>query len=1067
MNKYGKITAVLLYGLLMLGAAGAQEQSAPEQTAAQQPNVKGTVYISPNNSGVQDALEVPVKIKDKRYIREWSFIITNENGETVRTIGNKQRLPETASGVLKNMFKGKGLVEKFRSFKKAFAPRRGVEVPESVMWNGVLDSGSVAPDGTYYYYLTATDDNGNTSSTEKYCVVVDCVPPDIQLQQPSEASKIFGAGKKPFIKIEQSGSEEELWEGTVLSSSGKIVRTFSWKDSAPLSFEWDGKTDDGSPAENGVYTYKITATDRAGNTSAPAQITNIIYDAVPRSVNLAVSDSIFSPAGNSPRKTITIMPSMPNTSGLVRWEISVLSAETQASKTFSGGEEAPEPFEFNGTDADNKTLPDGDYKITFSAWFSNGQEAVISRNCTIDSTPPHIDVAEEDNIFAPGGDSLKSVMKISQTAASSEKEWTGSILNSAGNPIRVWSFTGMLPEEVLWDGITDSGTLAPDGEYSYQVTAIDAAGNTGSAKTSVFKLDTSKAEILLTLKPAAFSPNGSSTQNSVAIIPIVNAKSGVNKYSVKISDANGVCVKTYSGSASVPKQLVWDGRADDGSRCADGSYSVELEVVPNNDMQPHTAVQNCVIDTVPPELHMETMPYLVFSPNKDSKKDSIPFAFTTSEEDLWSGRIVNAAGKTVREYSWHGKAESFSWDGTDSQGNVVPDGIYRFVISATDAAGNKTEGSISGVTVDTRAAQIYVTAEYDSFSPNKGSIRTEQKFTVMPTLKDGVESWDFSIIAADGKTVVRQWTQKDQKDLPENVQWNGITADGKAADGVFTARLNVVYAKGDEAAAETAPFFCTAQAPQLTVRTAPEYFSPDNDGVDDDLFISLKGNSAVGLSSWSFQINDPQNGKSFWKISGKNSITERIIWDGRGNNGELVQSATDYPYVFTATDTLGLTSTVSGVISVDVLVIRIGDVLKMQIPSIIFRSDHADFVGKDKDPQNGLEQHVIANNNRVLKRVAEILNKFRDYKVTIEGHANNVSGTEDEEIADIVNGAKNIPLVPLSEARAEEVKKVLVKNGVSAARLTTVGRGGRQPVVSRADRENWWKNRRVEFILNK
>ena len=41
------------------------------------------------------------------------------------------------------------------------------------------------------------------------------------------------------------------------------------------------------------------------------------------------------------------------------------------------------------------------------------------------------------------------------------------------------------------------------------------------------------------------------------------------------------------------------------------------------------------------------------------------------------------------------------------------------------------------------------------------------------------------------------------------------------------------------------------------------------------------------------------------------------------------------------------------------------------------------------------------------------------------------------------------------------------KNGVDSARLTAVGRGGSQPVVARSDKDNWWKNRRVEFILNK
>ena len=188
-----------------------------------------------------------------------------------------------------------------------------------------------------------------------------------------------------------------------------------------------------------------------------------------------------------------------------------------------------------------------------------------------------------------------------------------------------------------------------------------------------------------------------------------------------------------------------------------------------------------------------------------------------------------------------------------------------------------------------------------------------------------------------------------------------------------------------------------------------------------------------------------------------------MVWDGRGNNGELVQSATDYPFIFSVTDELGLKSEVAGIISVDVLVIKIGDVLKIQVPSIIFRSDNADFKGKD-EVDNGLEQSVIDNNIRVIKRIAEILNKFPDYTVRIEGHANNISNTEAEETS-TANG--NIPLVPLSEARAEAVKEMLVEFGVAGNRLSTVGMGGRQPVVPWEDKDNWWKNRRVEFILNK
>jgi outer membrane protein OmpA-like peptidoglycan-associated protein len=44
---------------------------------------------------------------------------------------------------------------------------------------------------------------------------------------------------------------------------------------------------------------------------------------------------------------------------------------------------------------------------------------------------------------------------------------------------------------------------------------------------------------------------------------------------------------------------------------------------------------------------------------------------------------------------------------------------------------------------------------------------------------------------------------------------------------------------------------------------------------------------------------------------------------------------------------------------------------------------------------------------------------------------------------------------------------MLIGYGVDGRRLSTTGMGGRSPVAPRSDRDNWWKNRRVEFILVK
>ena len=59
------------------------------------PRSGARAYISPNNDGIQDTLEIPVKITDRRYVVGWTLSIANDKGEVVRKISNKESRPET------------------------------------------------------------------------------------------------------------------------------------------------------------------------------------------------------------------------------------------------------------------------------------------------------------------------------------------------------------------------------------------------------------------------------------------------------------------------------------------------------------------------------------------------------------------------------------------------------------------------------------------------------------------------------------------------------------------------------------------------------------------------------------------------------------------------------------------------------------------------------------------------------------------------------------------------------------------------------------------------------------
>lgn len=1014
------------------------------------------VYISPNNDGTQDALEFPVSITDKRYVLAWAFVIENETGETVRTIANKEIRTE---------------MQDIKSFWKLLTKvKQGIELPETLRWDGVLDSGETAADGTYRFYVTAEDDNGNKATSEKYAVYVDNTAPVVTATPPAGANAMIfspdGDGNKDTYLIKQTGSNEDKWTAIVTNSAGSAVRTIETKDASPADFAWDGKNDANAIVPDGVYAYRVSATDRGGN-SAEAKIDNIILDTEKPAVNVSIDMNAFSPNGDKVKDTVLLTPSVPVVTGLIDWTVTVTAKSGAAIRTYSGTS-APKPIAFDGKAEGGAPAAEGDYQAVISARYVNGYAPVAkSPYFTLDVTAPEATVRAAISIFSPVGDGKLDTVTFAQTA-STEPSWNAEIipLGADGNPstkaVRQIALGSSPQSDFTWDGRDDAGKLAPDGKYAYRLSATDRAGNSGTSNLAVVELNTEKADLILQQSLSAFSPNGDKVKDAITFTPVIKAATAVAKYSLTIKNESGSVVKTFAGTGKVPASFTWNGVADaaegnvTGERCPDGTYGAALVVTLVNQQESRSQAPDFVIDTVFPTVEIST-PYVAFSPNGDLSRDDLPVTQRSSAEDLWTATILNDRKAIVKSYSWNGQAASFGWDATDDSGNRVADGAYSYSVTSEDKAGNRTSQQLAGIKVDARTPKAYLTAELAAFSPNGDGIKDTQKLAIVTSVTEGLSSWSVTIRAEGQTAAVKTWTSLDANAatgaLPAFINWDGTDASKNAvAGGKYVATLDLAYEKGDRVSVTTPAFLANPKAPALGVKLAPKYFSPDNDGIEDELFISLTAESLSPFAEWSFEIREPagSNGNVFWKTGGAGKIADKIIWDGRSLKGELVQAATDYPFTFTVKDDVGMTSVVKGYIPVDVLVIRDGDKLKIAVPSIIFRENAADF--------NGLDPAVVDKNAAVLRRIAEILNKFKDYKIQVEGHANNVTGTQKEEDAE---------LIPLSQKRAEAVKAFLVANGVAEGRLSTVGMGGTRPVAARSDRENWWKNRRVEFVLIK
>jgi len=1023
-----------------------------------------TKYISPNNDGVKDELVIPLNISDRRYIQGWSLIIKDSKGNVIRTIGNKVARPESVT---------------FKSFfKQLFSVKKGVQIPREVIWNGAMNNGETAPDGTYTYYLTATDDNGNEGKTKEFKVVVDTVAPDIELVQPSD--KIFGEGSKSALKIKQTGSKEDEWIGTFKASDGKIVKTVKWVNAEPVDFNWYGTDDFDAQLADGVYSYEITSKDRAGNVAAQSVISNIIYSADKPATNIFVEGSrYFSPKTESKLSDVTFeltipVPSERSGNKLVEWAVSIKDSRDKVVKSFNqsnSGSVPPEKIVFDGTGDDGKLLKDGEYQAVVTAKYLNGYEPaeIKSPVIVLDTQKPSAQIVASEKVFGAGSkDSVKYSIMLTPSAGAPVPSWKAEIINSETNAVvNTYDFGEYPPSEVIWNGISAKGTIADKGQYKFVLTGTDLAGNTGVSQSSeLVTFDTTETQLLLAMSDKAFSPNGNKVKDTITFNPVTATKD-VASYEFSVKNSSGKAVYTVKESKKLPVSFVWDGKDNDKFLCADGMYSAQLSITAANGSTAAASTQSFELDTVAPKLTAE-IPWDSFAPNGNGAQKNIPVTIKEStSEKLWTAEVRNSKDKAVKKFTWNGKSDGFTWDGTDEAGNLADNAKYNVVIFATDDAGNSFSTEIKGITLDNRETKAYITAEYEGISPNNDGTLDVQKFEIRTTVADSILAWNFNVRKEDG-TSVYELTEKDSANLPAVINWNGADKSGIACEGTFIGTLDISYKNGNTVSAVSSAFVCTATPPVLAIKTAPEFFSPDNDGIDDDLYIRLSGSTKSKIKNWSFTINDPK-GNAFWTTSGKSTITERIIWDGLSNtqkddkgNAERVQSAMDYPYEFTVTDTLGMTSTIKGVIPVDVLVIREGNVLKMAVPSIIFESDDSNF----QKASAKLTEVQVNNNVKVLNRIAEILKKFPDYKVTVVGHANKITDNPNEETVDNPREWGRASM-PLSKERAEAIKTYLIKRGVSSSSLSTEGFGGTKPVVNPKDKNNNWKNRRVEFILEK
>jgi flagellar hook assembly protein FlgD/outer membrane protein OmpA-like peptidoglycan-associated protein len=982
--------------------------------------------FSPNADGVKDTLALNIEVPSKADLVSWTIAVVDAAGKDAWTL--------TGTG-------GAALQDRFE-------------------FDGKDRSGRLLPEGTYLARIAVGYTNGHAATARSGTFTLDNTAPVATLRVDQTAFNPLGE-VRPSVIISQTGSEEELWLGSILDRAGKPVRTWRFSGRPEPSVRWDGFDDTGTVVPDGTYTYRLSSTDRAGN-SATLTTPALVVNTEAKEVRLALDRRAFSPNGDGINDILTLGPTSA-ASNISQWRLEIRNAGGSVVRTFSGRSPLPPSVVWDGKNDRNAAVPDGSYQARIFVDYTTGeQQTASSVDITLDTKAPVIRLSAEDRLFSPNGDGRKDSLRIVQDSDPGDN-WEGRIVDARNQSVRSWTWNDRAVN-FEWNGTDTQGRTVADGVYRYIVQSVDAAGNRTERTIDGITVDNRPTSLSVAVSGTSFNPAGTGTAaRFLTITPTVQLRQGIEAWRLELVDQGGTVRKTFrgTGSTAIPATFTWDGKADNGT-IVEGNYTARLSVDYLKGDRPQASSSAFVVFVRVPAIRLSAEDK-VFSPNGDGRKDSVRFTQDSDPGDTWEGRILDDQNRTVRSWTWRDKAVNFQWDGTDAQNRPVPDGRYRYLVWADDAAGNRVERSIDGIVVDRRPTPVTVTANARGFSPNGDGNADVLPLTLGLAVRDGIETWRLELIDQDG-TARRRFGGPGSAAIPASLDWDGRADNGSVVQSRYTALLTVDYVKGDRSQARSTEFILDSQGPRVAVNVTPQPFSPDDDGVDDELRIAISVSDSSGIDSWLFEIielavvegSGPARERVFFSWRGRGSVPERLSWNGRSPQGELVEAATDYLYRFQTTDEWANSTKAEGIIAVDVLVMREGDRLKIKVPSIVFRANFADF--------NALPQETLDRNNQVLRRIAQILNRYPGYRIQIEGHANSIAKMTGASQAAITR-EEQTELLPLSAARAELVRRQLVEFGVEARRLSVMGRGSSEPVVPFTDAENRWKNRRVEFIL--
>jgi outer membrane protein OmpA-like peptidoglycan-associated protein len=393
---------------------------------------------------------------------------------------------------------GKSRVKKI--LRNRFVPQgTHVKIPERVTWNMVDENGTVVRDGEYGYAFYTIDKSGREYLRIKEKIVVDTNPPEIQVVPRDTTFSPNGDNVKDSIQIDIDAEGYIEWTGVITTPEGITVKSYEWGADIPEVYEWDGKGENGSVLPEGVYNITFSGEDRAGNTTQYT-VKEIVLDVRERSATVDVDHSIFSPNGDGRLDEVIFYPILSDRRRIDTWDLIVQTEKGETAKRFRGRRYVPEFIEWNGTpqkkmitEDGGRWLPSGKYFYFLKVIYRSGVNTYsFKKELIIDNDPPLIDVDVTPERFSPDGDGENDILFIKPEIRdlSSISRWKATVRTADGLVFKTFSGMNAPGQELMWDGVSDTGRVVESGEdYYLEFEATDEALNSGTSEKVSFSID--------------------------------------------------------------------------------------------------------------------------------------------------------------------------------------------------------------------------------------------------------------------------------------------------------------------------------------------------------------------------------------------------------------------------------------------------------------------------------------------------------------------------------------------------------------------------------------------------